>query len=279
MKISRPARRIGRTAMVAVGMGMASVANPVGVLAASAAPKPPSGSVVKAVPTAGYGTILEVGGSGKLAGTPVYLLSSDTRSSFGCTTTPEVTYIGKVTCTGPGSDFGKVQSDEWPALTSAGRPVAGSGVRAGLLGTVHRSGIGNQVAYAGHPLYLFDPPFKPFVPAGENFLETVLPLPPWHGLWDLVSASTGQPAAGRATVETETLPSGKTALAAEMYPNAGIPGRVAVTVYTFSGRPDRAPAAARRPGYPCAPREPRRSPVAPSHRASVSAPLGTAATR
>src|SRR5262249_50166222 len=40
----------------------------------------------------------------------------------------------------------------WPPLTSSGRPVAGPGVRAGLLSTIKLPGGGRQVTYAGHPL-------------------------------------------------------------------------------------------------------------------------------
>ena len=92
-------------------------------------------------------------------------------------------------------------------------------------------GRGHQVTYAGHPLYLYDQPSVPFAPEGEGWLETVYPLPPWHGLWDLVSARNGLPAPGQATIETETLPDGKTAIAAEEYPNFS---SVAVSVYSFS---------------------------------------------
>jgi len=61
------------------------------------------------------------------------------------------------------------------------------------------------------------------VPAGEGFFETVLDLPPWHGLWNLVSSQWGQQATGAATIETETLPNGNTAVAAETYENV-VPG-------------------------------------------------------
>jgi predicted lipoprotein with Yx(FWY)xxD motif len=214
-----------------------------GIVLASPADAAPAGSsasaaVVDALSTTAYGSVLVVGGSGPLAGSPLYMVSSDADGSFGCTTTLETTFQGPLTCTGPESDLvNGVQSDEWPAFTTAGWPRAGSGVDRDLLGTVYRHGIGRQVTYAGHPLYLFDPPSSPFVPFGEGFFESVLPLPPWHGIWDLVSARWGQPDTGVATIETETLPDGKTAVAAETYPNA-VPGGVAITTYSFS-RDDR----------------------------------------
>jgi predicted lipoprotein with Yx(FWY)xxD motif len=136
-----------------------------------------------------------------------------------------------MTCTGPESDIlNNVDSDDWPALTTTGAPVAGPGVNRQLLGTVYRPGIGRQVTYGGHPLYTFDAPSKPFLPEGEGYFETVAPLLPWHGLWDLVS-SRGQPAPGVATIETETLPDGRTALAAQEYTNVL---QAAVSVYSFS---------------------------------------------
>ncbi|HTZ87851.1 MAG TPA: hypothetical protein VMB05_14385 [Solirubrobacteraceae bacterium] len=42
----------------------------------------------------------------------------------------------------------------WPPLTTTGRPTAGSGINAALLGTAPRPG-GIQVTYNGHPLYRF----------------------------------------------------------------------------------------------------------------------------
>src|SRR3954454_6645985 len=43
----------------------------------------------------------------------------------------------------------------WPPLTSDGKPAAGKGVDAGLLGTSKRSDATLGVTYAGHPLYYF----------------------------------------------------------------------------------------------------------------------------
>jgi predicted lipoprotein with Yx(FWY)xxD motif len=40
----------------------------------------------------------------------------------------------------------------WPPLL-ARHPVGGKGVRRSLIGTIHLSGYGWQVTYAGHPLY------------------------------------------------------------------------------------------------------------------------------
>src|SRR5690349_8586749 len=43
----------------------------------------------------------------------------------------------------------------WPALTSAGKPKAGPGVKKSLLGTITIAGGKHQVTYAGHPLYKY----------------------------------------------------------------------------------------------------------------------------
>jgi predicted lipoprotein with Yx(FWY)xxD motif len=221
----------------AVGLSALPLAPAAGASPEATAQTP---TVVAALSTASYGSVLVVGGtSPDLAGAPLYLFSGDADGRFGCTTkvVPSAFDLGdseyhSMTCTGPESDFvvGSA-TDDWPALTTTGTPLAGRGVNQKLLGTVYRAGIGHQVTYGGHPLYLFDPPSDPFNPGGEDYLETGLPLPPWHGMWELVSAQGGQPAPGPATIETETLPDGKTAVAAQEFPTL-VPH--AITVYSFS---------------------------------------------
>jgi predicted lipoprotein with Yx(FWY)xxD motif len=46
-------------------------------------------------------------------------------------------------------------SGTWPALKTAGKPIAGPGVRASLLSTITLPGGARQVTYAGHALYLY----------------------------------------------------------------------------------------------------------------------------
>jgi predicted lipoprotein with Yx(FWY)xxD motif len=43
----------------------------------------------------------------------------------------------------------------WPPLLTSGKPVAGPGVKASLLGTTRRSDGKLEVTYNGHPLYYF----------------------------------------------------------------------------------------------------------------------------
>jgi predicted lipoprotein with Yx(FWY)xxD motif len=214
-------------------VGIASTIISGGVASASHS----NGTRVALRSTTAYGSVLVVG-SGPLVGFPLYEFSGDANGTFGCGTTLAKGYdLGPsvsvpLTCTGPMADMSKsLTSDDWPALTSKGSPVAVSGVSQKLLGTVYRRGIGNQVTYAGHPLYLFDPWSAPFKPQGERYLETVKPLAPWHGIWYLVSSANGDPAPGVARIEVETLPNGGKAVAVSVDPNVG---PIAVTVYTFS---------------------------------------------
>lgn len=204
----------------------------------------PARTIVVASQVSTYGSILEVGGvsgPGQLGGYALYENSADTVGGFMCGTSRASAVdlvaggIGPLSCTGPESDMvDAVGTDDWPALTTIGPPVAGHGVNPQLIQTVYRQGIGRQVTYAGHPLYLFhsdQPPADGYPPLGEGFFETVLPMPPWHVLWDLVSASDGLPDPGPASIETETLPDGKKVLAAAEFPT-GLGG--AVTVYAYS---------------------------------------------
>jgi hypothetical protein len=236
---SRMTKRTRRAVVFVAAVGCVTLVAPLGVASATtrtvarvATYKTPV-AVIDAMSTSRYGTVLVVGGSSKLKGAPLYMISSDTPTSYGCTIAVKETSMGKITCTGPESDiWNNVQSDEWPAFVTNGQvPEVGPGVNESLVGLAFRPKIGWQVTYNHHPLYLFDPPSSPFKPVGENFLETVKPLPPWHGIWDLV-ASNGKPATGPATIETETL-HGTTVLAAEAYNNA-VHGGVAITVYAFS---------------------------------------------
>jgi predicted lipoprotein with Yx(FWY)xxD motif len=52
------------------------------------------------------------------------------------------------TCTG-------ACAQAWPPATTSGKPTAGSGVQASMLGTTKRSDGTLEVTYAGHPLYTF----------------------------------------------------------------------------------------------------------------------------
>ncbi|HUC14646.1 MAG TPA: hypothetical protein VMS00_09365 [Acidimicrobiales bacterium] len=203
---------MSRTARVTIA-GVTAVAlssAPLSFSAPAFAAAKATGTVITTGPGP-FGTMLTVG-SGKYAGYSLYLITSDQPSSFGCTATIIKTLPGGPgSCTGPSND----QHAEWPAITTSGPPVAGAGVEKSLLGVLNRAGIGMQVTYAGHPLYLFDR--GPGQVSGQAWDEPT--LPPWHGLWWLVSP-TGAPLAWPGTLTT-THVGGKAVLAALMMTGIG----------------------------------------------------------
>ena len=60
----------------------------------------------------------------------------------------------KSTCTGG-------CATEWPPLRASGKPTAGGGAKASLLGTTQRSDGQPQVTYNGHPVYGYQGDSKP----------------------------------------------------------------------------------------------------------------------
>jgi predicted lipoprotein with Yx(FWY)xxD motif len=189
-------------------------------IASTARPAAPSGTKIILADTT-FGPTLAVG-SGKFKNYTLYFISSDHGTSYGCTTGATPTPFGPITCTGPSGD----RNAEWPAITTSGKPVAGPGVSQALLGRVYRKGVGWQVTYAGHPLYLFDQ--QAAAVTGEGWFEPG--LPPWHGVWWLMSAS-GHPAPWTGTLTTASI-GGHTVLAEPMETALGW---IKFPLYTFSG--------------------------------------------
>ncbi len=70
----------------------------------------------------------------------------------------------------------------WPALRSSGKPIAGPGVKASLLGTIGLPGGGRQVTYAGHALYTY-------AAASERAETVYVGAMQFGGTWDAVSSS------------------------------------------------------------------------------------------
>ena len=70
--------------------------------------------------------------------------------------------------TGPNSTCFGACATEWPPVTTSGKPKAGNGVTAAMLGTTKRSDGKTQVTYNGHPLYLFEADRKPGDATGQN---------------------------------------------------------------------------------------------------------------
>jgi predicted lipoprotein with Yx(FWY)xxD motif len=213
---TRPRLR-GIVAVAALAAGATSLPMLTGT--ASAAPAAAKATVIIAGPTS-FGTALEVGGSVPLAGHVVYFITSDHGTTFGCTSGPTKTPFGPIACTGPTN--GK---SEWPAITTTGAPVAGADVSQKLLGMVKRS-FGEQVTYAGHPLYQFNDVYAGSA-SGEGWDEPS--LPPWHGLWNLIAPS-GRAAPWVGTLTTTTIGK-KTVLAAAMNTALGV---INFPVYSYS---------------------------------------------
>ena len=69
----------------------------------------------------------------------------------------------------------------WPPLLSHGKPTAGSGVKASLLGTTRRSSGSRQVTYNKHPLYTYSLDKKAGQTKGEGILA-------FGAKWYVVSA-------------------------------------------------------------------------------------------
>ena len=158
--------------VIALVAGVASIP----MLTESASAAPAEGTVIATASTP-FGTALVVG-SGKYAGYSLYYITSDHGTTFGCSSKTSKTPVGPILCTGPSND----KNAEWPAITTTGAPVAGTGVSQSLLGRVRRT-FGEQVTYAGHPLYLFDTMAGSV--SGEGWDEPG--LPPWHGVWSLIA--------------------------------------------------------------------------------------------
>jgi predicted lipoprotein with Yx(FWY)xxD motif len=57
--------------------------------------------------------------------------------------------------TGPKSACFGACAQNWPPVRATGKPSAGSGANASLIGTIKRSDGAPQVTYNGHPLYLY----------------------------------------------------------------------------------------------------------------------------
>jgi predicted lipoprotein with Yx(FWY)xxD motif len=108
--------------------------------ASTPAPAPASGATVK-TSTGDLGTFLT-----DAKGRALYLWVADKGS--------------KSTCSG-------ACAQAWPPLITSGKPLAGSGTQASLLGTTKRSDGTLEVTYAGHPLYYFTGDGQPGQTTGQ----------------------------------------------------------------------------------------------------------------
>jgi predicted lipoprotein with Yx(FWY)xxD motif len=100
--------------------------------------------------------------------------SADTAGGGSATVSVASTGLGKVLVDSQGRTLYEFAKDSgtksacsgacataWPPLRASGKPTAGGGAKASLLGTTPRSDGQPQVTYDGHPLYGFQGDSKP----------------------------------------------------------------------------------------------------------------------
>jgi predicted lipoprotein with Yx(FWY)xxD motif len=125
---SRPIGFLAAAAVPLVTLALAGCGSSNNTSTATVKP-PAKSSATVSVANTGLGNIL-VDSQGRT----LYLFQQDTGT--------------KSTCSG-------ACATAWPPLRASGKPTAGSGVKASLLGTTPRSDGKPEVTYNGHPLYLY----------------------------------------------------------------------------------------------------------------------------
>jgi predicted lipoprotein with Yx(FWY)xxD motif len=159
----------GRVIRAALPVVLVAVAG-VGVAMAASASTRSSGGTVRAVESAKYGTVL-VGPSGKT----LYRYTPDKKGVNTCTPVPAC-------------------AKYWSRLLVTGTAKPGSGVSAGLLGTIKQPKGLVQVTYAGFPLYYFVGDAKAGDMKGQGFDGTWYVVNPKGALVKhAVAASSGSP--------------------------------------------------------------------------------------
>jgi predicted lipoprotein with Yx(FWY)xxD motif len=123
-------KRFTRARRTAIALPLATIVAAIGFLAAGAFAQSSTGAAATvSLRTTKLGAIL-VAPNGRT----LYLFAKDRG--------------GKSSCNGGCAAY-------WPPLLAHGKPTAGTGVKASLLGTTKRSNGSMQVTYAKHPLYTF----------------------------------------------------------------------------------------------------------------------------
>jgi predicted lipoprotein with Yx(FWY)xxD motif len=111
-------------------------------------------AVLAAALVAGALTAVAIGASGPTKPATLKLRSTPKVGKIVVNGTSQTLYLfekdkhGKSACAG-------ACAKAWPPLLTKGKPKAGSGIKASLLGTTKRSDGTTQVTYGKHPLYRF----------------------------------------------------------------------------------------------------------------------------
>ena len=115
----------------------------------------------------GIGLIIAVAAALSLAGLSGALAASDAASGPATVSTAR-TGLGRIIADGRGRTLYLFEKDRrghsacsgtcavyWPPLLTHGKPMALSGAKQSLLGTIKRANGARQVTYAGHPVYRY----------------------------------------------------------------------------------------------------------------------------
>jgi predicted lipoprotein with Yx(FWY)xxD motif len=187
----RSRRRLLTTtiALLTVPFALAAAGASAAAAAATAAGPAASHRVVVSTTSSKFGRVLVTG-----SGVSLYVFSGD-GFPFSPSGMPQLacTALNK-------APNGTPCTTAWPPLVATGRLVARHGVRQSKLGTVTRNGV-KQVTYFGKPVYAFIGDTAAGQKNGEDITA-------FDGTFFLDRASSGRPAVGIPTVQTETSPNG-----------------------------------------------------------------------
>jgi predicted lipoprotein with Yx(FWY)xxD motif len=124
---------------------------------------------------------LAIAGCGGSGGAVKASSPAATKSAGGATVDVRTTNLGKTLVDAQGRTLYLFEKDKgmnstcfgscasvWPPFTTSGKPKAGAGVTASLLGTTARSDGKPEVTYNGHPLYYYAADQKPGDTTGEG---------------------------------------------------------------------------------------------------------------
>ena len=108
-------------------------------------------------------------------------LAAGSSAAKGTTVKSAKSHLGKIIVDGKGRTLYLFEKDRrghsacsggcaayWPPLLTSAKPVAGTGVKKSLLGTIRRSNGKKQVTYNGHPLYRFVQDTRPGQVKGQD---------------------------------------------------------------------------------------------------------------
>jgi predicted lipoprotein with Yx(FWY)xxD motif len=108
-------------------------------------------------------------------------LAAGSSAAKGTTVKAAKSHLGKIIVDGRGRTLYLFEKDKrghsacsgacaayWPPLLTTAKPVAGTGVKKSLLGTIRRSNGKKQVTYNGHALYRFVQDTRPGQVKGQD---------------------------------------------------------------------------------------------------------------